>query len=158
MTLLNKVYGKLTIKREDRVISEAKELLLQRLKKQGVSFLNPDSVKNYLQIHFTGLDREVFVAIFLDSKHRLIEYRQLFVGTINECAIYPRVVIKEALTLNSHAVIFAHNHPSGSSEPSDADIRMTKRLKEALALLDIGVLDHFIVGDDIVSFSEKNLL
>jgi DNA repair protein RadC len=102
---------------------------------------------------------EVFCGLFLDNRHRVIAFEELFTGTLNGTAVYPREVVKHALRHNAAAVIFAHNHPSGVAEPSRADEVLTARLKEALALVDIRVLDHVVVGDgDMVSFSERGLL
>jgi DNA repair protein RadC len=101
----------------------------------------------------------VFACLFLDNRHRVIEYRELFNGTIDGASVHPREVVRQALTANAAAVIFAHNHPSGVAEPSRADELLTRRLKEALALVDIRVLDHLVVGDgDAVSFAERGLL
>ncbi|MCY1366184.1 hypothetical protein D9M69_530660 [compost metagenome] len=101
----------------------------------------------------------MFAALFLDSQHRLLEYVELFRGTIDAAAVYPREVVKEALRLNTAAVIFSHNHPSGNPEPSQADKVLTQRLKEALALVDVRTLDHVIVaGDATASFAEHGLL
>jgi DNA repair protein RadC len=101
----------------------------------------------------------VFCCLFLDCRHRLIEYQEMFVGTIDSCSVYPREVVKAALKVNAAAVILAHNHPSGVAEPSEADQRITARLKSALALLDIRILDHFVIGDNTaVSFAERGLL
>ncbi|HGP3147634.1 TPA: JAB domain-containing protein, partial [Pseudomonas aeruginosa] len=102
---------------------------------------------------------EVFAALFLDSQHRLLEYVELFRGTIDAAAVYPREVVKEALRVNAAAVIFSHNHPSGNPEPSQADKVLTQRLKEALALVDVRTLDHIIVGGEATaSFAEQGLL
>ncbi len=103
-----------------------------------------------------GLEHEVFACLFLDNRHRVLEFRQLFRGTIDGCSAHPREVVKAALLLNSAAVIFAHNHPSGVPEPSRADLALTKRLQDALALVDIRVLDHIIVwGVETVSLAER---
>ena len=96
--------------------------------------------------------------MFVDERHRVICYESLFTGTIDGASVHPREVVKKALSYNAAAVIFAHNHPSGVAEPSMADERITQRLKEALLLVDVRVLDHFVVGDDIVSFAERGLL
>ena len=109
-------------------------------------FNSPDKVKDYLAVQMRDNHREVFVVLLLDTRHRLIEFHELFQGTINAASVHPREVVKLALQKNAAAVIVAHNHPSGSAEPSAADIEITKSLKAALALLDIRLLDHFIVG------------
>lgn len=100
-------------------------------------------------------DREVFALLLLDNQHRLIEFNELFYGTIDSASVYPREVVKLALERNAAAVIFAHNHPSGDATPSQADKRITSRLKDALALIDVRVLDHFVVGETCVSFAER---
>jgi DNA repair protein RadC len=103
-------------------------------------------------------EREVFAVLFLDSQHRLIEYQELFFGTIDAAAVYPREVVKAALDHNAAAVIFSHNHPSGVSQPSQADIAITEKLKKALNLIDVRTLDHIIIGEDIFSFAESGYL
>ena len=120
---------------------------------------NPGTVRKFLKLKLTEQEREVFAVLFLDNQHRLIEYEELFFGTIDGASVHPREVAKSALKHNAAAVIFAHNHPSGLAEPSQADQRITDRLKSALSLLDIRVLDHMIVGDAAVfSFAERGLL
>ncbi|GIA88948.1 DNA repair protein RadC [Vibrio cholerae] len=96
--------------------------------------------------------------MFLDNQHRLIAFEELFFGTIDSASVYPREVLKAALKVNAAALIFAHNHPSGDATPSQADKQITQRLKEALALVDIRVLDHIVVGDSAISFAERGLL
>ena len=103
-------------------------------------------------------EHEVFYALWLDSKHQVLKAQELFRGTVDGASVYPREVIKEGLSCNAAAVIFAHNHPSGVTEPSQADIQITKRLKEALALVDIRLLDHLVVGADVTSMAERGLL
>jgi DNA repair protein RadC len=148
-----------TFDQENQLIAEAKHLLYSRLKARDQEFTSPNATRDYLCLQLSERQHEVFCCLFLDGQHRLIEYQELFVGTIDGCSVYPREVVKAALKVNAAAVIFAHNHPSGVAEPSVADQRITERLKEALALLDIRVLDHFIVGDNtIVSFAERGLL
>lgn len=120
---------------------------------------SPDAVRQFLTLKLRSLGHEVFTGLFLDNKHRVIEYRELFRGTLGSASVYPREVVKVCLELNAAAVIFAHNHPSGVAEPSDADVLITERLKEALALIDVRVLDHLIVGDGMpMSFAERGLV
>lgn len=115
--------------------------------------------KHYLQQKLRHYSHEVFACLFLDNKHRLIAFEELFRGTIDGASVYPREVVKQALAHNARAVIFSHNHPSGIAEPSQADKNITQRLKSALALVDIRVLDHIIIGDgETLSFAEKGLL
>src|SRR3989338_8468408 len=119
----------------------------------------PDVVRDCLRIHFAGREHESFVAMFLDSQHRLIATNELFRGTLTQTSVYPREVVKAALRENAAAVIFSHNHPSGVAEPSQSDQQPTTALKQALGLVDVRVLDHFIVaGTSILSFSERGLL
>ena len=123
------------------------------------SLHDPIAVRRYLQARLRGLDREVFAALFLDSQHRLIAYEAITHGTIDGASIYPREVVKAALRLGAAAIIFAHNHPSGIAEPSAADRILTDRLREALQLVDVRVLDHFVVGEGRpVSFAERGWL
>ncbi|MGB0664919.1 MAG: RadC family protein [Pontibacterium sp.] len=126
---------------------------------RGNALTNPNMVKHYLSSQLRHQQREVFACLFLDNKHRVLKYESLFWGTIDAAAVYPREVVKQALAHNAAAVIFAHNHPSGVAEPSVADEQITRRLIEALATVDIRVLDHMVVGDDtVVSFAERGLL
>jgi len=120
---------------------------------------SPEAVRHYLSLHLTGLEHEVFAALFLDNRHRVIAYRELFRGTIDSAAVYPREVVKCCLASNAAAVIFAHNHPSGVAEPSDTDVRLTRKLVDALALVDIRVLDHVVVGQGVqTSLAERGLM
>ena len=120
---------------------------------------SPDMVRQYLSLHLSGLQHEVFAALFLDNRHRILEYRQLSVGTIDSAAVYPREVVKQCLASNAAAVIFAHNHPSGVAEPSDTDVRLTRKLTDALALIDVRVLDHLIIGQGVqTSLAERGLM
>ena len=123
------------------------------------SLSDPPAVRRYLQARLRGLDHEVFAALFLDSQHRLIAYEAIAHGTIDGASIYPREVVKAALRLGAAAIIFAHNHPSGIAEPSAADRILTDRLREALQLVDVRVLDHFVIGEGRpVSFAERGWL
>ena len=116
-------------------------------------------VKGYLRARLRDLKHEIFAALLLDTQRRILSFEQLSTGTIDQASVYPREVVRLMLARHASAVIFAHNHPSGRPDPSDADIRLTHKLKEALALLDIRVLDHFIVADQhITSFAELGLL
>ncbi|EPP1150383.1 JAB domain-containing protein [Yersinia enterocolitica] len=116
-------------------------------------------VKEYLRNKLAGFEHEVFAVLFLDTRHRLIEYREMFHGTIDSASVYPREVVKEALRLNAAAVILLHNHPSGNLEPSQAGKMLTQRLKEALGLVEVRMLDQVIVaGAGSVSFSEQWLI
>ncbi|MFP9228243.1 RadC family protein [Pectobacterium cacticida] len=144
--------------RESRVINMALALLERNIKKRK-AVTSPDEVKAYLRLKLECLDREVFVAMFLNNKHQLIASEFLFAGSINSVEIHPREVVRRAVLLNSAAVIFAHNHPSGNADPSNADRQITERLVNALALIDVRVLDHIVVGhSEMVSFAERGWL
>lgn len=130
----------------------------ERLRADNV-FTSPAKVMDYLAIQMRDNDREVFVVMLLDTRNRLIELLELFFGTINSASVHPREVAKVALNKNAAAVIVAHNHPSGSAEPSRADILITKRLKSALEMIDVKLLDHFVIGKgEIVSLAERGKL
>ncbi len=132
-----------------------KRHLNEQLTRENV-FTSADLVKHYLKTHLQIAPREVFAVLFLDSQHRLINYKELFYGTIDAAAVYPREVVKAALKANAAACILAHNHPSGIAEPSQADILVTDKIKKALDLVDIRLLDHFIVGDGSpISLAER---
>jgi len=125
----------------------------------GSVLSSPGKVREYLALQLGGIQQELFAALFLDNRHRVICYRELFIGTIDGAAVYPREVVKDCLSVNAAAVIFAHNHPSGVAEPSDADINITAKLKNALDLIDVRVLDHLIVGDGVqTSLAERGLV
>jgi len=126
---------------------------------RGDALSDATSTKDYLQQRLRHYTHEVFACLFLDNKHRMISFEELFRGTIDGASVYPREVVKQALAQNAAAVIFAHNHPSGVAEPSQADYAITERLKTALNTVDIRVLDHIVVGDgETVSFAEIGLL
>ncbi|MGN0922211.1 MAG: DNA repair protein RadC [Cellvibrio sp.] len=138
------------------------EMARRHLKAQlmaGDLLTNPQMVGDYLQAKLRHRHREVFALLLLDSQHRLLRYEEVFEGTIDAASVYPREILNLALKYNAASVIFAHNHPSGVAEPSQADIRLTERLRQALALVDIRVLDHLVVGAEApVSFAERGLL
>jgi DNA repair protein RadC len=126
---------------------------------RGDAFTAPEGAAQYLQAHLSGHSREIFVALFLDTRHRLIATEDLFQGTIDGASVHPREVVRRALFHNAAAVIVGHNHPSGVAEPSADDRRITARLREALALVDVRLLDHFVVGaGEVVSLAERGLL
>lgn len=126
---------------------------------RGDGLLDPSTTRQFLKSKLRGYDREVFACLFLDNQHRVISYEELFFGTIDGASVHPREVVKRVLHHNAAAVIFAHNHPSGVAEPSQADQRITQRLKSALLLVDVRVLDHMIVGDsEVMSFAETGLI
>jgi DNA repair protein RadC len=125
----------------------------------GSALTSPGAVRDYLRLALGSREHEVFVVLFLDSQHRVLHAEELFRGTLGQTSVYPREVVKAALAANAAAVIFAHNHPSGVAQPSQADELLTRSLKDALALVDVKVLDHFIVaGNHCLSFAERGLL
>lgn len=126
---------------------------------RGDALRNPADTRNYLTAQLRDRAHEVFACLFLDTRHRVIAFDEVFRGTIDGASVHPREIVKLALAHNAAALIFAHNHPSGIAEPSQADLRLTRRLREALQLVDIRVLDHLIVGDGaVLSFAEQGLL
>lgn len=126
---------------------------------ESVSFTNKDNVQNFLLSHFTNLKHETFACLLMDNKHQLIKFETLFTGTINHAHIYPRIVAQTCLKNNAAAIIFAHNHPSGCMQPSESDITITKKLVNTLELIDVRVLDHFIVGaGDVYSMAQNGLM
>lgn len=151
-------------------IGSAKYALLQASLELGRRYLaqsllekelltSPQMVKSFLRAHLRHHQQELFAALFLDNQNRLIRFEVLFTGTLDNCAVHPREVLKRSLALHAASLILAHNHPSGYPEPSAADHSITERLKSALALVDIRVLDHLIVGEyEVVSFAERGLL
>lgn len=141
----------------DQVLEKAAEILANKHLTSD-AFTSSQATKDFLQFKLGKYEREVFAIMILNNKHQLIEYSELFFGTINAASIYPREAVKAVLNENGAAVIFAHNHPSGELEPSVADIAITKRLKEALALIDVQVLDHIIVANGTTSLAERGLL
>tara|TARA_R110002124_G_scaffold5786_11_gene36332 strand:- start:5967 stop:6461 length:495 start_codon:yes stop_codon:yes gene_type:complete len=145
------------LEKENQIIAEAKQLLYKRMTNRKYdAFTSPGAVRDYLCLHLAERKYEIFYCLFLDSQHRLLDGKELFRGTIDGCSVYPREVVKATLEINAAAVILAHNHPSGLAEPSAADRQITDRIKNALALVDVRVLDHFVVGDqDVISFAER---
>lgn len=140
------------------VLEMARRALAQQLER-GPVFDSPAKVKDYVALKLAGLPREVFGVLLLDSQHRLIAWHELFQGTLTQTSVYPREVVKLAMSRNAGALILAHNHPSGLAEPSRADEYLTQSLKSALALVDVRVLDHLVVGaGQVVSFAERGLL
>lgn len=132
--------------------------LAERLKR-GVALQSVEDTRAYLQAELRDRTQEVFCCLFLDNRHRVLAFEELFRGTLNGTAVYPREVVRRALSHNSAAVILVHNHPSGVAEPSRADELLTTRLREALALIEVRLLDHLIVGDgEMVSFGERGLI
>ncbi|MDH4172224.1 MAG: DNA repair protein RadC [Betaproteobacteria bacterium] len=140
------------------VLELARRALREELR-AGSALTTPGAVRDYLRLALGGRAHEVFVCLFMDAQHRVIGAEELFRGTLTQTSVYPREVVKSALAANAAAVIFAHNHPSGVAQPSQADELLTRQLREALALVDVRVLDHFIIaGNQALSFAERGLL
>ena len=150
--------GKVKFVQLQAVLEMARRHFSQTLSRTKV-LSDPAATRDYLVAQLRDYQHEVFACLFLDNRHRIIQFKKLFHGTIDCTNVYPREVVKQALALNTAAVIFAHNHPSGVAKPSQADIQLTQRLKQALELVDIRVLDHFVIGDgEPISFAEQGLL
>jgi DNA repair protein RadC len=143
-------------------LAAALELALRSLKERlqsGMALTSPGAVRDYLRLSLASRAHEVFVCIWLDAQHRVVDCQEIFRGTLTQTSVYPREIVKAALAANAAAVIFAHNHPSGVAQPSKADELLTRELKDALALVEVKVLDHFIVaGHQALSFAERGLL
>ena len=142
---------------EDAIIESARNIIKARFGR-GATITTPIDSAKYLHALLAGFEHEVFALICLDNRNRVLGYDELFRGTIDGSSVYPREVVKAVLQRNAAAVILAHNHPSGVTEPSQADIRITERLKKALALIDVRLLDHIIIGDGHTSLSERGLV
>ena len=140
------------------IFEMSQRALSEQLQQRDV-FTSPQAVRDYLVLKLGGLTREVFLVLFLDTQNRLLASEEMFSGSLSETSVYPREVLKRALHHNAASVIFAHNHPSGIAQQSQADELLTKQLRQALALVDVRVLDHFIVaGNNTLSFSERGLI
>ena len=140
-------------------ICEAAAAYLLKDIQRGPPLSSPKEVEKFLRLKLIDIKNETFCCLFLDTRHRVIAFEEMFHGTIDGATVYPRVIAQRCLELNAAAVILAHNHPSGMAEPSLADQAITRRVKEALALLDIRVLDHFVIGDDKpTSMAERGML
>ena len=160
LSLLNEKYStEETFEREEELINEAKAILFKRLRTNKVQLSSSTITRDYVMLELGRREREAFFCLFLDNQHRVIDSQVLFEGTIDGSMVHPREVLKAALKVNAAAMIFSHNHPSGVAEPSQADISITRRLKSALELVDIRVLDHLIVGENVVtSMAERGLV
>lgn len=140
------------------VVELARRSIQEELR-AGAALTSPGAVRDYLRLTLGALPNEVFICIWLDAQHRAIRFEQAFQGTLTQTSVYPREIVKSALASNAAAVIFAHNHPSGIAQPSQADELLTRNLRDALALVDVKVLDHFVVaGRQALSFAERGLL
>ena len=138
---------------KETILSEARRLSGYQFRR-GAAILSPTAAKEAIGLKLTGLEHEVFGCLFLDSRHQVLAWREMFRGSINRNSVHPREVVKEALALNAASVIIAHNHPSGGIQPSKEDLELTRTLTEILKVIDVRVLDHLIVGDEVLSLSE----
>lgn len=144
---------------DNEVIALAVSILQHRFGLKRETLNSPRTVRDYLRLTLADKGHEVFCVAFLDAQHRVIAFEEMFRGTLTQTSVYPREVVKRALAHNAGAVIFAHNHPSGEAQPSKADELLTRNLKGALALVDVQVLDHFVIaGAEVMSFAERGLL
>jgi DNA repair protein RadC len=144
---------------EDDLIAKAKHICKSRLTTFGIAFTSPDIVKDFLTLELSNLESERFDILFLNNQNQLIEHIPMFSGTIDGASVYPREIMKIALDLNAAALILAHNHPSGICDPSNADIKITTKIKAAMDTVDIRVLDHIIVGGtNTYSFAESGIM
>ncbi|MDO8811715.1 MAG: DNA repair protein RadC [Gallionella sp.] len=142
-----------------QAVMEMSQRALKEDMQRGDALNSPGAVRDYLQLLLGGRQQEVFLVLFLDTQHRVIASEELFHGTLGQTSVYPREVVKRALAHNAAAVILAHNHPSGVAEPSQSDQHLTAALKQALGLVDVRVLDHFVVAvGQVLSFAEKGLI
>ena len=139
------------------VLTEANRLSGYQLRK-GTHVSSSEDAKSAMGYRLRNKQCEVFACLFLDSSHRVLAFREMFRGSINRATVHPREVVKEALQLNAAAVIFAHNHPSGESQPSRQDIELTHTLTDILQVIDVRVLDHLVIGEEIISFTDLGLL
>ena len=158
---LIRILARLPTNKAERQIHAGAELGRRAVlaKTINAALTSPRACSDYLQLHFRGRQSEVFTVVFLDSQHRVLGVDDLFFGTIDGTSVHPREVVRRAIERNAAAVILAHNHPSGVAEPSQGDIRITERLRSALALIDVRVLDHLVIGDHVsVSFAERGLI
>ncbi len=157
---LGSVKGLGTAKRAQfAAVMELAQRSIGEMLKEGAALTSPGAVRDYLRLALKARDHEVFVCLWLDAQHRVVRFEEAFRGTLTQTSVYPREIVKSALSTNAAAVIFAHNHPSGVAQPSQADELLTRNLKDALAMVDVKVLDHFIVaGNQTISFAERGLL
>lgn len=144
---------------EDAIIAQALEILARRMRNTGMMMDSPEVVRDWLRLRVGGKPHEEFGVIWLNARHEVVEADEMFRGTLTQTSVYPREVVKEALRINAAACILYHNHPSSAAEPSIADEMLTRTLKEALAMVDVRVLDHMVVtAEKITSFAERGLL
>lgn len=145
--------------RDDAIIEMAQKIIERRFREKGNPLTSPEETRKFLQVQQHGQTREHFGAIFMDTRHHVLAYETLFSGTVDAAHVHPRIVVERALLLGAAAVIITHNHPSGNPEPSQADLAITRRLRDALSLIDIRLLDHLIAADEYVySMAEHGLM
>lgn len=143
---------------DDDLIEQALTVLARRMRVSD-HLGSPRAVRDYLRLSLADKEHELFVVVLVDAQNRVLSCEEMFRGTLTETSVYPREIVKVALAANAAAAIFAHNHPSGASEPSRADESLTRQLKAALAMVDVNVLDHFVIaGSEFTSFAERGLL
>ena len=143
---------------EQALIEQALGILERRIKNTD-SLTSPKEVESFLSLKLGLKTEEIFCCMYLDNKNKVIAFEELFKGTVDQVSVFPRIVVKRCLEVNASALIFSHNHPSGANEPSSADLSITRRLKESLALIDVRVLDHLIVGGpNCISLAERGEL
>lgn len=150
-----------TSEEEDLIIQDALNILHKRLSSRRMEELEytPVLAGSFFQLRLGASEREIFTAMFMDNKHRLLFFEEIHFGTVGSSEVHPREIVKSALRYNASAVILGHNHPSGTTVPSDADIRITTRIKKALALVDVQLLDHFIIGEgEPLSLASEGLI
>lgn len=148
-------------KRECAALDKARMILENKARYSAMVLNDPRAISLYLSTRYINVKREVLIVLFMNSNHELIEAEDMFKGTIDAASVYPRPIVQRALELNAAAVVMAHNHPSGNPEPSEADKRITLRVRDALSLLDIRLLDHFVIGqgsNQCVSMAERGML
>lgn len=156
--LVRDAEGQYRVADAEEVLKAARQVLSRRVRR-GAAMTSPALIRDYLAVHLGALDHEVFAVMFLDAQLKLLAYKPMFRGTVSQTSVYPREIIKEALQLGSAAVVLAHNHPSGEAAPSRADEQLTQTLRQALATVDVRIIDHFIVGGaTTASFAELGLL
>jgi DNA repair protein RadC len=150
--------GRYRIATGDEILEAARSELERRVRREADALTSPDLTREFLRVRLTPQPYEVFAVIWLDNRHRFIAFEEMFRGTIDGASVHPREVVRDAIRHNAAACILAHNHPSGVAEPSPADLRITRRLRDVLEPLDVRVIDHVIVGETITSLAERGLL
>ena len=142
--------------RDAEILEQAEAILRRRFERLG-TMSQPSDASNWLRARLAARDSETFCVVLMDNRHRVLAFEELFQGTIDGASVYPREVVRACLHHNAAAVIFAHNHPSGNSEPSPADVAITRTLKQALDLIGVRVLDHLVIGETVTSLSQRGL-